>query len=467
LRDNYGRLNKAKIVAPADDAILSDTVSDPSCYFGAVAVPEKSRMSDLPRTPVLKRLAPRSIVLASHPGHAPGRIAPINWGAADPAERGPVVAAIHDPGRNAIGTHAGAYSLYRALAVAAGQLAADHRPDLTDTAPAARIGPFPQWSDPRSIVSLDPWGHMTSEVFADRIAGGADIRPTIAVTRAHIRLPEIAEAVRAGRLRPDGTMLSPSGDVSVTKIAIEPVWYLPGIAERFGIGTTELRRCLFEQTGGMFPELVTRPDLTVFLPPIGGMSVYLFGDPTGLGRNETRITCRIHDECNGSDVFGSDICTCRPYLAHGIEVCVATAQEGGLGVVAYNRKEGRALGEVTKFLVYNARKRQIGGDRAEAYFVRTECVAGVADMRFQELMPDVLHWLGITRIDRLVSMSNMKHAPIVAAGIEVVERVPIPDELIPADASVEMDAKRAAGYFSDRAPDPAELKLAKGRAFPL
>lgn len=70
--------------------------------------------------------------------------------------------------------------------------------------------------------------------------------------------------------------------------------------------------------------------------------------------------------CNGSDVFSSDICTCRPYLVHGLEVCVQTAQEGGAGVIVYCRKEGRALGEVTKFLVYNARKRQAGGDRAES-----------------------------------------------------------------------------------------------------
>jgi GTP cyclohydrolase II len=61
---------------------------------------------------------------------------------------------------------------------------------------------------------------------------------------------------------------------------------------------------------------------------------------------------------HSSDVFGSDICTCRPYLVHGIEECVRTAQEGGVGVIVYFRKEGRSLGEVTKFLVYNARKRQ-------------------------------------------------------------------------------------------------------------
>lgn len=63
------------------------------------------------------------------------------------------------------------------------------------------------------------------------------------------------------------------------------------------------------------------------------------------------LTLRIHDECNGSDVFGSDICTCRPYLVYGIEEAVKEAQRGGSGVVIYFRKEGRALGEVTKVLV--------------------------------------------------------------------------------------------------------------------
>jgi len=171
----------------------------------------------------------------------------------------------------------------------------------------------------------------------------------------------------------------------------------------------------------------------------------------------------VHDECNGSDVFGSDICTCRPYLVHGIEVCIETAQAGGVGLIVYNRKEGRALGEVTKFLVYNARKRQAGGDRASAYFERTECVAGVQDVRFQELMPDVLSWLGVARIDRLVSMSNVKYDAMVRQGIEIVERVPIPADRIPDDARVEMDAKKAAGYYSVDSPSAEDLAAAKGR----
>ncbi|MGE3836253.1 MAG: GTP cyclohydrolase II, partial [Hyphomonadaceae bacterium] len=206
------------------------------------------------------------------------------------------------------------------------------------------------------------------------------------------------------------------------------------------------------------------PDLSVFLPPIGGITLYIFGDPAAIADPARRLTCRVHDECNGSDVFGSDICSCRPYLTHGIEECIREAQSGGAGLIVYNRKEGRALGEVTKFLVYNARKRQPGGDQAATYFERTECVAGVQDARFQQLMPDVLHWLGITRIDRFVSMSNMKHEAIAGSGIEIGERVPIPPELVPPDASVELEAKKAAGYFSaEAAPSEEDLTRVVGR----
>ncbi|WP_157223299.1 GTP cyclohydrolase II [Rhodovulum sp. PH10] len=391
-------------------------------------------------------------------------VPPLRWAAQTPQERGPVVATLGDPDRrNAIGTHGGSYSVHRALAVATGRLSAGHVPDLTDTAPSDPIGPFPQWSDPGRIVALDPWGHMVAEVFRDRLAAGLDIRPTIAVTRAHIDMPEIRAAIEAGHIRRDGAVVTPGGEVRVTKAAIEPVWHLPGIAARLGVGERALRRALHDQTAGMYPELLSREDLTVFLPPIGGTTVYLFGDPRKLGDRRTRIGCRVHDECNGSDVFGSDICTCRPYLTHGIEIAIETAQAGGLGVVVYNRKEGRSLGEVTKFLVYNARKRQRGGDRPEAYFRRTECVAGVQDMRFQELMPDVLHWLGISRIDRLASMSDMKHDALVAQGIEVGERVPIPLDKIPADARVEIEAKVSAGYYSGGMAPPARATI--GRTF--
>jgi len=413
-----------------------------------------------------KKKQPKAIVLTSHPrAHGPQPI-PVVWGAEDPMVRGPLVGTVTNKAhRNVVGTHAGSYSVYRAVAVAAGALDPLRKPDLTNTSPTNVIGPFPQWFDANKIVALDPFGAIVSDVFRSYFEKGYDIRPTIAVTRAQIKMPELAEAIAAGRLNVDGKILRSGGAVVVTKAAIEPVWYLPGVAARFGCPEAELRRTLFEHTAGMFPELVTRGDLDVFLPPIGGATVYMFGDTASIPNPELPLAVRVHDECNGSDVFGSDICTCRPYLTHGIEECVRTAQQGGSGVIVYNRKEGRALGEVTKFLVYNARKRQEGGDRAEHYFARTECVAGVQDMRFQELMPDVLHWLGITKIDRFVSMSNMKHDAVTRTGIQIVERVPIPDDLIPLDARVEMDAKMAAGYFTEgEVPDGNELAKAKGRS---
>jgi len=397
------------------------------------------------------------IRLTSHPGaQAPVRF-PIRWGDPDPRRRGPVVGTVSNPAdRNTIGTHGGSYSLYRALAVSSGALNPIQRPDYRNTSPAVSIGPHPQWADPARIVSLDPFGHLAAELFADLIAEGVDIRPTIAITKARLTMIELHEAIRLKRLPIDGTIVHGNGDVAVTKAAIDPVWHLPGIAARFGVEEDQLRRTLFEQTGGMYPELVTRPDLALFLPPIGGITLYIFGDAAGIADPKRTLACRVHDECNGSDVFGSDICTCRPYLVHGIEEAVKEAQAGGVGLIVYNRKEGRALGEVTKFLVYNARKRQEGGDQAATYFERTECVAGVQDARFQQLMPDILHWLGITKIDRFVSMSDMKYDAITGSGIEIRERVALPDALIPVDARVEIEAKKAAGYFSADAPPTAD-----------
>jgi len=408
----------------------------------------------------------KHIRLTSHPGQQGAGGAPaIRWGAATASERGPVVGTTTNRSqRNVIGTHSGSYGVYRALAVAAGNLVKGHRADLTNTAPTDVIGPYPQWGDADRIVSIDPWGASVADVFSEQLANGIDIRPTIAVTKAHIHLPEIKQALAFQRLAVDGKVLLDDSSAVVTKIAIEPVWWLPGVARRFQVSEADLRRALFEETGGMYPELVTRSDIEVFLPPIGGQTLYVLGDVRDLANPQVTLTARVHDECNGSDVFGSDICTCRPYLTHAIEECIRGAQAGGVGLIAYSRKEGRALGEVTKFLVYNARKRQVGGDSADKYFLRTECVAGVQDMRFQELMPDVLHWLGIRKIHRLVSMSNDKYDAITGSGIEVGERIKIPDDLVPADARVEIDAKIAAGYFTDGAvPTQADLAGTKGR----
>lgn len=103
-------------------------------------------------------------------------------------------------------------------------------------------------------------------------------------------------------------------------------------------------------------------------------------------------------------------------------------------------------------------------------------------------MPDILHWLGIKKIDRMLSMSNMKHDAIVDQGISILERVPIPDrtfnisnfhlfltvtlklttalDMIPADSRVEIDAKINAGYFTTgKKYTDEELSQVQGRGW--
>ncbi len=140
--------------------------------------------------------------------------------------------------RNVIGTHGGSYAVYRALAVSAGALDPIRRPDLTNTHPAAAIGPFPQWWEPMAASSRSTRGAISRRKNSSRrIAEGEDIRPTIAVTRARLELVEMRDAIRAGRLSPMASMSTTTAASSVVKVAIDPVWHLPGVAARFG--TTE------------------------------------------------------------------------------------------------------------------------------------------------------------------------------------------------------------------------------------
>jgi GTP cyclohydrolase N terminal len=131
-----------------------------------------------------------------------------------------------------------------------GSLSPTHKPNYSQTEPPVSIPPSPSWFDPSKIVSFDPWGHLVPTVFKKE-AADLDIRPSIAVTKAHMKLSEIDEAARRGDILVDGKIVlkSPqltnadatiseaySGvEINVSKAAVEPVWYLPGVAERFGM----------------------------------------------------------------------------------------------------------------------------------------------------------------------------------------------------------------------------------------
>jgi GTP cyclohydrolase II len=84
-----------------------------------------------------------------------------------------------------------------------------------------------------------------------------------------------------------------------------------------------------------------KKELNTFLPAIPGITVYIFGDLRKLADPMTEVALRCHDECNGSDVFCTDVCTCRPYLIYAIEGALECAKRGGVGLIVYFRKEGR------------------------------------------------------------------------------------------------------------------------------
>ena len=65
-------------------------------------------------------------------------------------------------------------------------------------------------------------------------------------------------------------------------------------------------------------------------------------------------------------------------------------------------------------------------------------------------------------------MSDMKYNAIVNTGIKIVNRIEIPQELVPADAQVEITAKVFHGYNAGKAYqgiDADDLKKTKGRDY--
>lgn len=311
----------------------------------------------------------------------------------------------------AIGSIGGCHAAYYGLADTLYNTQVTRNPNrLTKT--TLTIPHNQQWNN---IVTFDPMG------FDGPV-------PTIASTTCNMSLPELPLPIK------------------VTKIAIEQAWSISGIAKRLNVDESTLRNNLYHRS--YIPDLLD-PTKDTFLPQIGGTTVYIFGDYNARTA-ETKIAARVHDECNGSDCFGTDICTCRPYLIYAIKELDEYAQQGNLGILIYNRKEGRSLGEVSKFMAYNTRKRQQGGDCKEKYFDATVQVASIRDARIQSLMPDPFLWLGIDTIDVWYSMSNEKSDAIRNVGIDIVEQREIPLDAIPEAAMIEINAKIDDGYYSGK-----------------
>ena len=372
---------------------------------------------------------------------------PLSWGAPSARERGPVVA--HGRGKNVIG--GGQYAVWAAL----GRARSPEGLKKTDFSGHQQAW-APAVSDER-IVSLDPWGECV-HLFEKQLPVH-DLRPSIASCEAWLQVPEIEIAIQQGHLEVDGHVLRPHRDeqlapsapgqhqIKVWQISIDPVWYLPGVADRLQVSEQKLRHALCEGTG--VQDLIQRPDVPVFLPPVGGSTLYIVGDRNTLSTGP--VCVRVHDECNSSDVFGSDVCTCRPYLMYSLQYAIKMAQQGGVGVILYSRKEGRGFGEVPKFWACHQRHQWQSAPmhpasqeaRVQNFIQANLNVAGAHDLRFHELVPDVLHWLGVQNVQQFLSMNTNKLQALQNCGIKVEQCVPIDENLVTQHARIEVAAKEA------------------------
>jgi GTP cyclohydrolase II len=121
---------------------------------------------------------------------------------------------------------------------------------------------------------------------------------------------------------------------------------------------------------------------------------------------------RIHSQCLTGDVFHSLRCDCRQQL----ELALATIAEAGAGILLYEQQEGRGIGLMAKLRAYELQDQ--GRDTIEANLE----LGYAADCRAYELPAAILKQLGVKAV-RLITNNPEKVEALVAAGIEVTERI--------------------------------------------
>jgi len=144
----------------------------------------------------------------------------------------------------------------------------------------------------------------------------------------------------------------------------------------------------------------------------------------GTPNSDDAALVRIHSQCLTGDVFGSERCDCGDQL----HFALSTIAERGSGLLIYQLQEGRGIVLMNKLLAYELQ--DFGHDTVEA----NEHLGFEADHRNYDLCASVLRHFGITRV-RLMTNNPQKFDALEAAGIHVVERVPI--EIPPSDGTKE------------------------------
>jgi 3,4-dihydroxy 2-butanone 4-phosphate synthase/GTP cyclohydrolase II len=129
---------------------------------------------------------------------------------------------------------------------------------------------------------------------------------------------------------------------------------------------------------------------------------------------EVPTLVRIHSQCLTGDVFGSIKCDCGRQLHRAMQLI----EDEGRGAVVYQHQEGRGIGILNKLRAYALQDE--GADTVEA----NEQLGFAVDLREYRQCAEVLFDMGLCKV-RLLSNNPLKIRALEAAGLQVVERVPI------------------------------------------
>ncbi len=147
---------------------------------------------------------------------------------------------------------------------------------------------------------------------------------------------------------------------------------------------------------------------------------------------------RIHSQCLTGDVFGSIKCDCGPQLHKAMEMI----ETEGCGAIVYQQQEGRGIGIINKIRAYALQDE--GADTVEA----NEKLGFAIDARNYQQCAEILFDLGLCQV-RVISNNPDKLRALEAAGLQIVERIPIEIEAEEPAAHYLKTKKEKMGHLID------------------